>query len=223
MEDLTLKEIWKEYDRKLEESKILNMQSWILNLQCFEAIQTQKAKKRLNTLATFKKWVIALGIVWVLFLVFLIYHSLVYSKIFFVISAGAIALFTTYAIIIYIRQVTWIRQIDNSESIVETQKKLALLQSSTLKVVGILFLQSPFYCTWFFTPEWAMAGDPGFWFIAVPVALLFTWLSIWLYRNISYKNVDKKWFRIMFNSIEWTAIIKAQKFIDEIEEYKRDR
>jgi hypothetical protein len=223
MEDEALKEIWKEYDRKLEESKILNLQSWVLNLQSFEIIQTLKAKKKLNALARFKKWVIASGIVWVLLLAFLVYHSLVFSKLFFVISLSAIMGFTSYAIFVYIRQVAWIRQIDNSESIVETQKKLALLQSSTLKVVGILFLQSPFYCTWFFTPEWAMQGDPGFWFVAVPIAILFTILSIWLYRNISFKNVDKKWFRVLFNSIEWTAIVKAKQFIDEIEEYKKDR
>ncbi|MBS1496004.1 MAG: hypothetical protein JSU03_01945 [Bacteroidetes bacterium] len=217
-----LQDIWKAYDHKLEESRVLNMQSWVLNLKCFEDLQKQKAKAKLNRLATLKKWAVFLGIIWVLFLLFLIAHSLVFSKIAFVISAGAIAVITSIGVAMYIRQIILIRQIDNSENIIYVQQKLAELQTSTLNIPRILFLQSPFYCTWWFTPAWVSSGDPGFWFISLPIALLFVYFSLWLYKNISYKNCDKKWFKILFNSPEWTSVIKAKDFMNEIEVFKKD-
>lgn len=223
MDDIELKNIWQAYDQKLEEARVLNLQSWVLNFKSFEAIQTQKAKSKLNSLARFKIWVIVAGILWVLFLIYLIYHSFVFSSLFFVISAGIIALITLVAVIVYIQQVMWIRQIDNSESIVVVQQKTAKLQASTLRIVRVLFLQMPFYTSFWFTPQWVMSGDPGFWFISLPITLLFAFLSIWLYRNINSKNVDKKWFKILFNSPEWTSVTKAIHFIKEIEEYKNDR
>ncbi len=220
---MELQNIWKAYDRKLEEARVLNLQSWALNFKSFEAIQTQKAKSKLNALGRFKTWAIVAGILWVAFLAFLIYHSLTFSKIFFVLSAGIIALTTLIAVIVYIQHVIWIRQIDNSESVVDVQKKAAKLQTSTLQIVRILFLQMPFYTTFWFTPQMLMSGDVKFWFISFPIVLLFSFFSIWLYRNINFRNVNKKWFKILFNSPEWTSVAKAIQFVKEIEDYKNDR
>ncbi len=223
MEDIELQSLWQAYDKKLEESKLLNMQSWALNMQCFEDLQKQKAKSKLNRLLPQKFWLIIAGIAWVLFLVFLVVHSLTFSKIAFAVSIGMIALITTIAIVLYIKQVVLIKQIDNSESVIDVQEKLSLLQASTMLSARILFLQSPFYCTWFFTPTWIMSGDWGFWLIAVPIALAFAYVSIWLYRNINDKNMDKKWFKFLFGSAEWTSVIKAKNFIEEIEAFRQDK
>ena len=223
MDDMELQNIWKAYDQKLEEAKLLNMQSWALHIKTFEVLQSQKAKSKLNSLSRFKIWTILGGIAWIAFLFFLIFYSLSFQKIFFLVSASMIALFSLIAVIVYIQHVIWIRQIDNSDSIVEVQEKISKLQVSTLQIVRILFLQTPFYTTFFFTPKWAMSGDIWFWLISVPITILFTLLSIWLYRNINAKNAHKKWFRILFNSPEWTSVIKAMLFLKELEEYKNDK
>lgn len=218
-----LQNIWQAFDKKLEDSKLLNMQSWALTIQCFEDLQKRKAKARLNRLATLKIWTVVFGILWVLFLLFLFANSLVFSKIAFAISVGMIAFITSIGIVLYIKQVILIKQIDNSESVTFVQQKLAALQSSTLNIPRVLFLQTPFYCTWFFSPAWVTSGDLGFWFVAVPIALLFTYISLWLYKNINYKNMDKKWFKVLFSSTEWTSVIKAKGFITEIEMFKKDK
>lgn len=223
MEDNELKNMWKEYDRKIEESKILNLQSWVLNLQAFEYIKTEKAKSKLNALSRQKKWMIALGFVWLFFLIFLIVNSLEFSKAFFIISVGCIALFTLIAIVTYIRHIILIDEIDNSESLVEAQQKTALLQTSTLKIVRILFLQSPFYTTFFWSPQMITGNWLAFWTISFPVTLFFIWLSVWLYRNISLRNADKKWFRLLFAGSEWTSVTKAMKYLNEINEFKEER
>jgi hypothetical protein len=92
--------------------------------------------------------------------------------------------------------VTWTGEIDNSETLVEVQEKTARLKASTLNSTRILFLQTPFYSTFFWNGQWMKQG-PAFWHIAFPITLLLAAGSIWLYRNIDIRNADKKWFRLL--------------------------
>jgi hypothetical protein len=221
MEDSQLQQMWAEYDRKLEEAKILNLQSWALNLRSLEAMQMQKAKSKLNRLATFKIWVIILGIVWVLFLCTLVFSKITWQGIFFNISFGCIAFINVIAIVVYIKQVVLIRQIDNSESVVETQQKLAKLQASTLRIGSILWLQTPFWGTFFLSPAMLQSAS-AFWLsFTIIITGLLTFAAIWLFRNIHYRNRHKKWFTWLFNTFEWTAVTKAMAFLDEVEEFKK--
>jgi len=222
MDDIELKNIWKEYDRKIEETKLINMQSWALNFKTFEYVQTEKAKSKLNSLSTLKKWMIFGGILWIAFLLFLVVNSLEISKIFFVISLLAIIIFNLFGIVVYIKQVLLINEIDNSENLIEVQQKTSKLQASTLQIARIMFAQSPFYTTFFWSPQMIASSWTAFFLISLPVTLLFVFASIWLYRNINYKNADKKWFKILFSSKEWTSVIKAIKFMNEIEDFKRE-
>lgn len=222
MEDIQLQQMWAEYDRKLEEAKLLNLQSWALNLKSLEAIQLQKAKSKLNRLANFKVWVIVLGIVWVLFLCLLVFSKITWQGIFFNISFGCIALINIIAVIVYIKQVVLIRQIDNSESVVETQQKLAELQASTIRIGSIMWLQLPFWSTFFLTP--AMLQNAGAFWLSFTIIItgMLTFVAIWLYRNIHYRNRHKKWFKWLFNTFEWTSVIKSITFLDEVEAFKRN-
>jgi hypothetical protein len=222
MEEQELKNLWQTYDQQLRQAKILNLQSWVVQLQTKEAIQLMRAKSKLNALANFKKWVVLLGVLWVALLLLLAYYSFSFEKIFFFVSACVLALFNIYAVAAYIRQILLIREIDNSESIVEAQEKTARLQSSTIRIVRVLFLQMPFYTTWFITPSSIVNRDPGFWFISLPVALLFVFFSVWLYRNINARNAHKKWFRLLFSGPEWTPVIQAIEFMREIDEFKKE-
>ena len=113
MEDIELKNIWKEYDRKIEETKIINMQSWVINFKTFEDLQTEKAKSKLNSIGRLKKWMVFGGILWILFLIFLVANSLALSKIFFVVSVSAIVVFNIIAVVVYIKHVILINEIDN--------------------------------------------------------------------------------------------------------------
>ena len=191
MEDIELKNIWKTYDQKIEEAKILNLQSWAVNLKTFEYLQTHKAQSKVRSLAAFKMWAIVAGIVWLLFLDVLVYGNH-FQNIYFTSSVIAILFFTIIAVAVYIKHLVLINQINYSESIVNTQQKLTELQGSTINVVRVLFLQTPFYTTFFWNTEW-ITTDIKFWLIAFPVTLLFTFIAIWLYRNISFKNANKKW------------------------------
>ncbi len=222
MEDNDLKNIWNTYEREIANAKLLNMQSWSLNVQWFEQMQQQKAAKKLSSLKSIKWIAVILGISWTLFLAFLIINSLEWSKIFFLSSAIPIMLCTAIAVVVYIKHIVLINDVNNSETLISTQEKLTQLQSSTLQITRVLFLQMPFYCFWFVTPQMIASSPLGFWGVTFPITLVFTWLSLWLYRNIKLENVNKKWFKTLFNSPEWTSIIKAKSFMDDVEQFKKD-
>ena len=123
---------------------------------------------------------------------------------------------------IYIRHIILIRQISYSNSITETQKKISALQTSTINIGRVLWAQLPFHTTWFWSSRMIDYSTWKTWLIPIPVTLLFVFAAIWLLRNISLKNADKKWFRILFGSTEWTSLIKAKNFLHEIEDFKKE-
>lgn len=223
MDDNQLKNILESYNQKLEAARVLNMQSWVLNMQCFEYLQKSKAQKKLKSLINFKWVAVVLGILWVSFLGYLFYFSLQREKIFFLISCGAIILFTLVAIVVYLYHIFLISKINNCETVVSAQEKITRLKLSTINIARILFLQAPFYCTFWWSVQMIVEAPVPFWFISFPVALLFTLASIWLYKNISIKNINKKWFKILFNSPEWNSLVSANSFLEEINSFKKER
>lgn len=222
MQDSELQQLWKAYDTRLEESRILNLQSWALNLQCFETLQTFKAKSKLDSLAVFKAWAAILGIVWVLFLAILVYGNR-FANPYFSISVSMILLFSLFATILYIKHFILIKRINYSGSVTATQKKLAALEASTFSSTRIVWLQLPFHTTWFWSSEWILADGLKFWLVSGLITLLFTGLAIFLYRNINVDNLHKKWLRIlMMAGPEYTSVVKARDFMDEIEDFKKE-
>jgi hypothetical protein len=222
MQDNELNDILNAYNHKLEEARLLNLQSWVLNLQNYTCQQKQKANTKLNRLTLQKKIMVILGILYGTALLFLAANTMTWQKIFFCISTAAIGIITLYGVIVYMKQLYWIRRFNNAESIVEAQEKLIRLKESTLSVTRILFLQSPFYCLFFVSPAMIAGSPASFIFIVLPIALLFTFAATWLYRNIDIKNAHQKWFRILFGTSEWTHLIQSKKLLDDIEEFKKE-
>ncbi len=222
MQDKELDELLNAYNHKLEEARLLNLQSWVLNLQNYTYQQKQKANNKLSKLTLQKKILVALGIIYGLGLLFLAVNSMTYQKIFFCICTAAIGIITLYAVVVYIQQLYWIQKFSNEENIVEAQEKLVKLQDSTISVTRILFLQTPFYCLFFVSPAMIAGSPAAFFFVTLPIALVFAFASLWLYRNIDLKNASKKWFSLLFGSSEWTHLVQSQRFLDDIEEFKKE-
>jgi len=212
MEDITLKNLWKAQDEKLD-------RAMKLNLFMLESMQKQKAQSKLNGLARLKLVAVILGVLWSLFLGVLIYGNQL-RNMYFTISVGMIMFITIAAIVAYIKHIVLIKELDYSQSITDTQKKLARLQASTFNNRFIL-LQTPFYTTFFWSTEMIQASVIKFCLIAVPITLLFTILTIWLYKNLTPLKMHKKWVRYLLkNDPEQKPVIQAQRFLNEIEEFK---
>src|ERR1700748_67057 len=207
MEDLELKSIWSAYDKKLEKSLRLN-------LKILEDMQVGKAKSKLNALASIKVIGVVIGIIWVLSLGVLLYGNH-FKNVYFSGSVLMILFFSVVAIAAYIKHIILINQVDYTESITGTQGRLAQLQVSTINSTRFVWLQLPFYTTFFWNQDWMMK-DTGFWLIAFPITLLFTALAIWLYKNITPENLHKAWVKkFMMIGMEYKYALAASELLQE--------
>lgn len=214
MENIEIINLWKQYDEKLEKSLSLNQ-------KIIAELQQQKAKNALRSSFRIKLWTVILGLLYVGMLVYFLSFSFSFASIYLKISIGLHALVCFIAILVYINQLVQIKQIDNAENVVQMQQKLAKLKVSTVNVVAILFLQLPVFSTFNITEKLIYETPLNFWFIQVPIVLLFTAVGIWLYKIIDIKNMDKKWFKMMFYGSDWSSIIKSGKFLKEIENFEK--
>lgn len=215
MESAEFSQLLNQYQQKLQEAEQLFLSSKKLNLQTFEWIQKEKSNRKLRSLITWKWVAILLGLVWVVFLLYTVTYTFHWERIFYNISASGIALITLIAMIIYIYHLVLLNKINHGNTVLATQQTIVKLKSSTLLVTRILFLQSVFYCTFWWNLKMIQEAPFSFWFISFPIALVFLLASLWLFKNISFKNSGKKWFRILFNSPEWQRLNEAAKYLND--------
>lgn len=213
MEEMDIKQLWQAYDKKLERSLQLNH-------KIIKYMQIQKAESNISSFRRNQVFGVAAGIIWILILVFLVLHTL--SNIYFVVSVGLIALFNIFAVATYIRHLVLLSQINIGDSITRTQEKLATIQMSLNNVGRILVLQAPLYCTFWYNQDLVAHAGATFWSINLSVVTIFTLASIYLFRTLTFKNIHKKWVRVFIESFGGKNILKALKFLNDIEEYKAD-
>ncbi|KYP15754.1 hypothetical protein [Flavihumibacter sp. CACIAM 22H1] len=210
MQEKEIIEIWKSYQQKLDSSLQMNK-------KCLQEIQLMKASSSLKPVRL-TRWIgIVFGLVWLLFIAFLMYHSLSWSKLVFLLSAGIHFIVSLYAILVYIHHLVLLDQFDNSNSIVEAQQKLVLLSTSNLRVLGILLVQLPVFSTWYMNLEWMHSSPETFWGIQVPIVLIQAWMGWWAFRNLHYRNHEKKWFRWFLSKGEFATFKRATALLKEAE------
>ena len=47
-------------------------------------------------------------------------------------------------------------------------------------------------------------------------------LGLWFYREVSYKNIDKKWVKDFIRKSSGTRVTKALEFLTELQSLKND-
>jgi hypothetical protein len=116
MNELDLKNAWLSYDRKLD--RLLEV-----NFQQLKDIQSIKAGSKINSFKKSHIFVMLLGVSWVWFLSFLVYHTK--DNPYFTISVGLIILFNVFAVVLYLHHIIILSSVNIGGSIIETQRKLA--------------------------------------------------------------------------------------------------
>jgi hypothetical protein len=216
--EIELKKIWQTTNEKLEENIVINRKN-------SADITKLKVHNFLSSMKPIKIFTLLIGVLWVGIGVIALGGIYVYAfseaNKFFLFSATVQVLLTAIALIIYIYQLITIYQVDITEPILKTQKKLANLKISTLWVTRILFLQLPIWTTFYWNASMLENSNWLLWIFQGMVTLSFSFVAIWLFFNIKYENKDKKWFQLIFNGKEWTPLMKAMKLSEQIEEYKK--
>jgi len=126
---------------------------------------------------------------------------------------------TAIALIFYIYQLFMIYQVDITDPILKTQKRLASLQTTTLWITRILTLQLPVWTTFYWNTSMIDNGNWILWIIQGIVTISSACVAIWLFFNIRYENRNKKWFKLIFNGKEWTPLMKSMELLEQMEEY----
>jgi hypothetical protein len=215
MQDTEIINLWKSFDKKLEENLLLNKKN-------AKEITNMKVHSFLASMKPLKIFTILVGMIWVGFVDILIVNLFPIASPFFLISAIIQVLLTKLAIIIYLYQLILIHQADISEQILATQEKLARLKSSTLWVSRLLFLQIPVWTTFYWNRSMLENGNVWLYILQVIVTASGTCLAIWLFFNIKYENRDKNWFRLIFHGKEWNPVIRSMELLRQINEYKQE-
>lgn len=219
MEEKELINLWKSYDKKLEEHLLLNRKNT-------EDISKMKVKSFLISMKPWKLFALLVGLLWVGIGSVIITNLFLFafSKIskFFLFSASIQLILTAIAIVVYVYQLVLIQQVDISEPIVKTQQQLAGLKSSTLWVTRVLFLQLPVWTTFYLSESMFKNGNALFYIVQGAVTFAFAYVAFWLFFHIKPENKDKKWFRLIFDGKEWTPVIKSMELLNQIDDYKTE-
>ena len=213
MEETELLALWKNHDRKLEANLVLNRKNT-------EDITRMKISSLVQSMKPLKIFTIMIGILWVAFVDTVIIATWSAASPFFLVSAIIQVMLTKMAIAVYVYQIVLIYQTDISEPLLKTQERIARLQSSTIQVTRILFLQFPVWTTFYISNTLIHNGGVVFYLVQGIVTPAFIFLSWWFFKNIKFENHDKNWFRLIFAGKEWEPTIEAMKMLQEIERYK---
>jgi hypothetical protein len=218
MNENELKSLWQSANEKLERSLQVSQKNT-------DEIMRLKAQNVLGSMKPIKIFTLFVGIIWVLFGGTIVTNLFVYAydkvSLFFLYSAAVQLLLTALAIGIYLYQLIMISNVNISDSVITAQKKLSYLKSSTLWSAKILFLQLPFWTTFYLSKEMIVSGNIAYILINGFFTLLFAYLAIWLFFNIKYENRNKKWFQWIFRGREWQPILQAMEWLNQIDNYQQ--
>ena len=183
MNELELKRLWQTTNEKLEESFIINRKNT-------ENITRITVHSFLGSMKPIKIFTLLVGTLWVgigITVLSRIYlNAFSEANKFFLFSATVQVLLTAIALLIYVYQLTKIYQVEISDPILLTQRKLAQLKISTLWTARILFLQLPVWTIFWWNETMLTNWNLLQWAVPVLVTILFTYVNIWLFFNIKY-------------------------------------
>jgi hypothetical protein len=207
-------QIWKAYDVKLEKSLQLN-------LRLLQEVQSQKAKSVLRSFIATRILGIVIGMLYLALLVIAFWY--VRTQPVMAVSFAVFIICTVIAIGEYIHEIGVIQGISYGENIVDTQRKLAGIQSAIIRTLRISWVQLPFWSTFFVSNELLRKGGREFWMIEIPITLVLTILAVVLYKNITIENAQKKkWVKKMIRGTGMKSLTRAMDFLKEIENFKNE-
>ena len=216
MDTAEIKKIWKAHD------SILDM-SIKLNIYCIEKIQSQKSQSKLRPL-------LILRIIESIILAIITYSigGFLYDNINSIplsVSAAVLLIYSLYALYLCSAQISLIAGISYSESVTDIQRKLNQLQIHILDYFRLTFLMIPF---WFVYPiiGFKVIADtdifnliPAVWWILQVVILVP--ISFYLYRQVSYRNIQKSWVRFLIRNAGGRSVTEAAEFLKVIDDFKK--
>ena len=217
MENIDFITIWKAQNTKIE-------QTLAINKKLLRNVVDGKAQSTLRSLKILKSGLLFFGILYLIALSGLLIFALSrYSPSwnYFIVSVTAIFAINLYAVITYIKHLVWLHKINYDGVVADIQQKLSKLQLSIVNHTRIMYLQTPFFTTFYLSSNWFPQSSPLAYTIfqlAFTVAAIYS--SWWVYRNMTPENMNNRLIKGLLNGSGRETVQKAMDFYKEIEEYK---
>jgi hypothetical protein len=183
-----------------------------------------KYQSRIRSMTPIKLFTLLIGIcwvgIWLSALIPMYANQIQLIQPFFVYSISIQVVITAVAILIYAFQWIKIQQIDWTQPLVHMQETLLQLESSTLWSARILFLQLPVWTTFWWNDTMLNTWSIFQWLPCLLITMLFTFVSSWLFSQLTIKNQNKWWFKLILNGKEWQPIQESLAYLKEFKEEK---
>ena len=214
MENIELQNIWNSYDRKIQSVLDLNKEIAI-------NLSKQKLDKQISRLYRPKWTAIIIGAPYTLLLIAITILATTAEAYFVAIGFGAIFLIMAIMLGNYFYQLYLISEIRNSEEVLSTQELLSDLRISSFNCVNFAVFQLPFWSICWISLE-ALKNSPLLYGgINLLVFIFLTYISYWLFQQLSYKNQDSKIRDFFLSGSEWEPILKSTEILEQIKEYEQ--
>ena len=218
-----LKTMWKSNNEKLEKRLKVNERN-------IELIQAQKVASKLTPL--YRQRVIECifhSIAIVLLIGFIVMNV---SEPHYAASGAALLAFYITTLVNAVKQLRLINNIDFNSDLATMQSSLLLLQTHIVNYTKLAVLFIPTFIAYptvitkvikdFNIKALAdfdiIANSNGSWWTLELVALVvLVPLGIWFYKEVSYKNMDKKWVKKFIQKSSGTRVTKALEFLKELQ------
>jgi hypothetical protein len=219
MEDIDIINTWKAQNAKIE-------QALAVNLKLLRKIVDGKAQSALRSLTILKSTLLFFGILYLIALGGLIIFALSrYSASwnYFIVSVAAIFVINLYAVITYIKHLVWLQEINYDGAVANIQQKLSGLQLSIVNHTRIMYLQTPFFTTFYLSSNWFPQDAPlPYTILQLTFTAAAIYSSWWIYRNMTPENIDHRLIKSLLNGSGHDTVQKAIDFYKEVEDYKAE-
>jgi hypothetical protein len=206
-------QLWKAYDVRLERTMELSR-------RLFMDMQQRKARSALRPLIASRILGIVIGVVWLGLMGFCFF--VVRSQPVMAVSFAVFFVCTVMGIAGYVKDIQVIQTVSYLDNVVETQKKLARLRSTMVRDLRLGWLQLPFWSIFFVSNSLIRNEGWLFWAINVPLFLFFAAAAVFLYRNITLENAQrKKWVAMMIKA-GTGRVARAIKLLKEVEDFEKE-
>ncbi|MDE1191690.1 MAG: hypothetical protein PW786_06085 [Arachidicoccus sp.] len=217
MEEQNIIALWKEQSVKIDRSLAVNR-------KLLRELVNQKAHSSLRSLSWLLSGSILAGILYLLLLgalLALAVRHYSHAADYFIVSFGAIWLFNIKALSDYVRHIVCLNKIDYDDTVLNIRQKLTRLQLSMIRNIRVMFLQLPFWTTFYLSGKWFPVHTPWYWILfQVAITGASVYAAYWIYRNLSLENVDKKIIRMLLNSWDRKYVLKASAFYKDAEDFE---
>jgi len=222
MELQEFKDIWSDYDRKLDR----NLQ---LNMQLLKQLNLDKAKNKLNRLLWLKGIEVAVFILMTLCMGSFIANN--WPALQFTISGLILAAVLIMWIISVVKQLAIIAdlQMGYADAIAPVQKKIERLKLHILNYTKYSFVLLPLYPVMMLVAGKAFlhidffASQHRLYFLSnVAIGLVLIPVALWFFKLLSAKNISESVSKNLLVGTGWRQADSAHSFLNEIEKFEKE-